>query len=151
MFITVFTTGVIRFTHLTLLHPITLIIPGEQYELCNSSLYNILHSPLTSAPLRPNSSLSTVLSLTVTFRSSTVKYRATGHFTAAHSYTAVTHFAICFSSLHTEMLRQGSQHQHLCSEQRKTGNSASPQRSVSPNLGEMLSRLLYPAWQRRRL
>jgi hypothetical protein len=89
MFIAVFTPGVISFTHLTLLQLIILATTGEQYEPCGPSLYNLLHPPVTLTPSRPNTSLRTVLSLTVRIVSSTARYQATGRFTATQQHTII--------------------------------------------------------------
>ena len=50
--------------HLILLNFITLTILGEEYRSFNSSLCNLLHSPVTSSLLVPNILLNTMFSYT---------------------------------------------------------------------------------------
>jgi len=56
--------------HLILLDLITRTILGEQYKTFISSLCNLLHSPVTSSLLSPNSLLNTLFSNTLSFLSS---------------------------------------------------------------------------------
>jgi len=56
--------------HLILLDFITRTILGEQYKSFSSSLYNFLHSPVTSSLLGPNILLNTMFSNTLSFLSS---------------------------------------------------------------------------------
>ena len=48
--------------HLILLDFITRTILGEEYKSCSSSLWNLLHSPVTSSLLGPNILLNTMFS-----------------------------------------------------------------------------------------
>jgi len=57
-------------THLILLDFITRTTFGEQYRSLSSSLCSFLHSPVTSALLDPNIPLNTLLSNTLSLRSS---------------------------------------------------------------------------------
>jgi len=56
--------------HLILLDFITRTILGEEYKSFSSSLYNLLHSPVTSSLLGPNILLNTLFSNTLSFLSS---------------------------------------------------------------------------------
>ena len=56
--------------HLILLDFITRTILGEEYKSFNSSLCNLLHSPVTSSLLGPNILLNTMFSNTLSFLSS---------------------------------------------------------------------------------
>jgi hypothetical protein len=56
--------------HLILFYFITRTILGEEYRLFSSSLYNFLHSPVTSSLLGPNILLNTLFSSTLSLRSS---------------------------------------------------------------------------------
>ena len=56
--------------HLILLDYITCTILGEEYKLFNSSLCNLLHSPVTSSLQGPNILLNTMFSNTLSFLSS---------------------------------------------------------------------------------
>jgi len=56
--------------HLILLHFITRTILGEQYKSFSSSLFNHIHSPVTSSHLGPNILLNTMFSNTLSFLSS---------------------------------------------------------------------------------
>ena len=56
--------------HLILLDFITRTILAEEYKLFISSLYNLLHSPVTSSLLGPNILLNTMFSNTLSFLSS---------------------------------------------------------------------------------
>ena len=56
-------------THLNLLDFITRTILGEEYRSFSSSLYNLLHSPVTSSLLDPNILLNTIFSNTLSFLS----------------------------------------------------------------------------------
>ena len=56
--------------HLILLDFITRTILGEEYKSFSSSLYNLLHSPITSSLLGPNIFLNTLFSNTLSFLSS---------------------------------------------------------------------------------
>ena len=55
--------------HLILLDFITRTILGEEYKSFSSSLYNLLHSPVTSSLLGPNILLNTMFSNTLSFLS----------------------------------------------------------------------------------
>ena len=52
--------------HLILLNFITRTISGEQYKSFSSSLFSLLHSPITSSLLGPNILLNTMFSNTLT-------------------------------------------------------------------------------------
>ena len=74
-------------THLILLDFITRTISGEEYKSFNSSLCNLLHSPVTSSCLGPNILLNTMFSKPVSFLSSrnvsdqvSHPYKTTGKF-----------------------------------------------------------------------
>ena len=56
--------------HLILLYFITRTILGEEYNTFSSSLYNLLHSPVTSSLLGANILLNTIFSNTLSFLSS---------------------------------------------------------------------------------
>ena len=56
--------------HLILLDFITRTILGEEYKSFSSSLYNLLHSPVTSSLLGPNILINTIFSNTLSFLSS---------------------------------------------------------------------------------
>src|SRR5215475_15797874 len=54
--------------HLILLYITTCTILGEEYRSFSSSLCNILHSPVTSSLLGPNTLLNTLFSNTLSLR-----------------------------------------------------------------------------------
>ena len=80
--------------HLILLDFITRTILGEQYKSFSSSLYNLLHSPVTSSLLGPNILLNTLFSNTPSFLTSrnvsdqvSHPYKTTGKIIVPHHYS----------------------------------------------------------------
>ena len=70
--------------HLIFLDFITRTILGEQYRSLSSSLYTILHSPVTSSLLGPNIPPSTLFSNTLSLLSSlNVSYQVSHHYKTA--------------------------------------------------------------------